>query len=87
MDDRGQLVIPKDVREELSLNAGVGFILYALDTEAILLKPIHIKEFSDQRDTVRELEANESKLKLSNKSIESAKARYKTKSKHQFDEV
>ena len=87
MDERGQLVIPKDVREELNLAAGVGFMLYVLDDEAIVLKPVPAKDFSDHASTVRELEASASKLKISKDSITKAQERYRKQDKHNFSDV
>lgn len=86
MDERGQLVIPKDVRQEMGLDAGVGFALYALDNEAILLKPIPMKDLEDHPELMRELETNLSKLKLSKKALEKAQQRYK-KVDHRFSEL
>ena len=87
MDERGQLVIPKDVREELNMSAGAGFMLYVLDDEAIVLKPVPAKDFSEHASTVREIEANVVKLKISKDSVSKAQERYRRQGKHNFDEV
>ena len=87
MDERGQLVIPKDVREELGLAAGVGFMLYALDDEAIVLKPVHARDLAEHPSTVRELEANASKMKISKDALAKAQERYRKQGKHNFDDL
>ena len=38
VDKRGQIVIPKDVREQLKLNSKTNFWVYSVTDEGILLK-------------------------------------------------
>lgn len=40
MDKRGQIVIPKDIREKLRINEGTGFFIYRISNNEILLKRI-----------------------------------------------
>jgi len=39
-DDRGQLVIPKDIRAELGIEEGTGFWVHSIINEGILLKKV-----------------------------------------------
>ena len=43
-DKRGQIVIPKNIRLELGLDKKIGFIVYSVTKEGILLKKITIKK-------------------------------------------
>ncbi len=39
-DKRGQIVIPKDIRQELAIDESTGFYAYAIPGEGILLKQV-----------------------------------------------
>ena len=43
-DKRGQIVIPKNIRIELGIDKKVGFTIYSITKEGILLKKITIKK-------------------------------------------
>lgn len=56
-DKRGQIVIPKDIRNELKIVEGSGFWMYTVTEEGILLKKIDPPQLDENReivDTVRE---------------------------------
>jgi len=40
VDSRGQIVIPKELREKLKISSGTGFFVYELSSDSILLKKI-----------------------------------------------
>jgi AbrB family looped-hinge helix DNA binding protein len=40
IDNRGQIVIPKEIRQKLNISAGTGFYIYDLSNDGILLKKI-----------------------------------------------
>lgn len=40
VDKRGQIVIPKDIRQELGIDHTTGFYAYAIPGEGILLKQV-----------------------------------------------
>ena len=43
-DKRGQIVIPKNIRLELGINKKVGFTVYSITKEGILLKKVAMKK-------------------------------------------
>jgi AbrB family looped-hinge helix DNA binding protein len=87
MDERGQLVIPKDVRDELRLETGAGFSLYVLDAEGIVLVPVENKDLRDHPRIVRELEENAEKISVGKVALNKAKERYVSKANGKFTEV
>ncbi|MBT4114380.1 AbrB/MazE/SpoVT family DNA-binding domain-containing protein [Candidatus Woesearchaeota archaeon] len=40
VDKRGQIVIPKDLREKLKIKDGTGFFIYDISADSIVLKKI-----------------------------------------------
>lgn len=66
-DSRGQIVIPKEVRQELGIEEGTGFYLYVIENEGILLKTIPARELSDHSHIVKEIEINAEKIKIKRK--------------------
>jgi AbrB family looped-hinge helix DNA binding protein len=40
IDSRGQIVIPKELRDKMKVSDGTGFFVYELSTDSILLKKI-----------------------------------------------
>ena len=40
IDNRGQIVIPKEIREKLKISPGTGFYIYNISNDGILLKKI-----------------------------------------------
>lgn len=76
-DQRGQIVIPKDIRSDLDIEGGTGFWLYSITDEGILLKVVHPKELSDHQKMLDEIELKSSKLKVDKKNLEKAKQVYK----------
>jgi AbrB family looped-hinge helix DNA binding protein len=40
IDSRGQIVIPKEIREKLKISSGTGFYIYDISNDGILLKKI-----------------------------------------------
>jgi len=79
-DERGQLVIPKDVRTDLNVDEGTGFWVYTIADEGILLKKVEAKPLSEHKAILDEIEEKADKLKLKKSSVQKAVKRYeKTK--------
>jgi len=76
-DNRGQIVIPKDIRTELGIEEGTGFYMYTVTDEGILLKKIDAKELSEQKELVEELKDKAEKIGLNKKNLEKAVKSYK----------
>lgn len=53
-DKRGQIVIPKDVRQELGIDETTGFYVYLIPGEGILLKQVEPKPLDKTIDTLTE---------------------------------
>jgi AbrB family looped-hinge helix DNA binding protein len=79
-DRRGQIVIPKEVRQELGIQEGTGFFLYSIDNEGILLKIVPLKEFAEHEHIIKEIEVNKEKLDVKQKNVDNAKQAYKKNS-------
>ncbi|MGV8141501.1 MAG: AbrB/MazE/SpoVT family DNA-binding domain-containing protein [Candidatus Woesearchaeota archaeon] len=86
-DKRGQIVIPKDVRQELNIDEGTGFYLYVIENEGILLKTIPAKELSEQSHIVKEIEVNAEKIDVKKQNIDKSVENYKKKSRGNFENI
>ena len=60
-DDRGQLVIPKDIRAELGIKEGTGFWVHSIVNEGILLKKV-LAPSLDKEEIIKEIENKSDKL-------------------------
>jgi AbrB family looped-hinge helix DNA binding protein len=78
---RGQLVIPKEVRQELNIEEGTGFYMYIIENEGILLKTIPIKELQEQSHIIKEIEINADKINIQKENIDKSLQKYKKESK------
>jgi AbrB family looped-hinge helix DNA binding protein len=63
-DERGQLVIPKDIRSDLGIEEGTGFLLYTITSEGILLKKIEPSPLDIHHEVLNEIEQKAEKLGL-----------------------
>lgn len=80
-DARGQIVIPKDIRQELGAQEGMGFWVYSIGDEGILLKKVTPKELGENKEILDKLNSKADKLKLKKANISKAVQKYK-KTKH-----
>ena len=60
-DDRGQLVIPKDIRAELDIKEGTGFWVHSIVNEGILLKKVPAPSLGEE-EIITEIENKSGKL-------------------------
>lgn len=65
MSERGQVIIPKDIREAIGANETTIFAVSTIDNETVVMKKINTKLLSEQFTKLR---ANAKKL--TNKEIE-----------------
>lgn len=86
-DGRGQIVIPKDVRQELGIEDGTAFWLYAIDDEGILLKIIPYQELSNHQDLLQNVKAKANKIRLQQKNLDKAAKKYHRRQKGNFTDV
>lgn len=75
-DSRGQIVIPKEIRKELGIDASTGFIAYLIPGEGIFLKKVDAPELADE-NAITEIKANAAKLDVHTENIEQAEKEYK----------
>ena len=85
-DERGQIVIPKDIRLELKLERGAAFALYVIENEGIFLKPVEVKELGETAG-LAELKKHADKLKLNKKNIDKSIHNYRKLSASNLREV
>ncbi|MBI4738124.1 AbrB/MazE/SpoVT family DNA-binding domain-containing protein [Candidatus Woesearchaeota archaeon] len=78
-DARGQIVIPKDVRQELGIEAGTGFWMFTVTSEGILLKKIPLEELSPHDHIVSEVKEHATKIGMSSRNIDKAVEQHKKK--------
>jgi AbrB family looped-hinge helix DNA binding protein len=86
-DSRGQIVIPKDIRDELKIDAGTGFWMFSVGEEGILLKKIPLEELSEHSIIVSEVKENASKVGISPKAVDKAVSQHKKKRSSKLEEL
>lgn len=86
-DSRGQLVIPKEVRQELNIEEGTGFYMYIIENEGILLKTIPLKELHEQSHIVKEIEINADKINIKKENIDQSLQKYKRQGKGNIHDI
>ena len=75
-DKRGQIVIPKDVRQELNIDQNTGFYVYTIPGEGILLKQIEPEPLEKSKLT-KTLKDNADKLGINSNNLQEAEKQYK----------
>ena len=86
-DTRGQIVIPKEVRQELNIEEGTGFYVYLIDNEGIFLKIIPLKELGDNTHMINEIEMNADKIAVKKQNVAKSIQDYKKTSKGNIQNV
>ncbi|MFO7710346.1 MAG: AbrB/MazE/SpoVT family DNA-binding domain-containing protein [Candidatus Woesearchaeota archaeon] len=76
-DKRGQIVIPKDIRNELKIDEGSGFWMYTVTDEGILLKKIEDPNLTESDSTVSELSEKAEKIDLNKANLHDTIEKYK----------
>ena len=87
MDKRGQIVIPKDIRSELSLEDGVGFWIYSITKEGILLKKVESKPLEEHAEILAELDEKSSKISVKKENIQKSVQKYKKTTDGKLDVI
>jgi len=87
MDIRGQIVIPKEVRQELNIEEGTGFYMYVIENEGILLKIIPQKELHEHSHIIKEIEINADKINVKKENIAESINKYKKNGKGNFQNI
>lgn len=75
-DKRGQIVIPKDVRQELGIDENTGFYVYTIPGEGILLKQVEPEPLEKSKAT-KTLKDNAEALGINKNNLQQAEKDYK----------
>ena len=86
-DKRGQIVIPKDMREELGIDESSGFWMFSISKEGILLKLANPPELSDDNSMIKEIKEKADKLKINSKNIKKSIESYKKSKGGRLEEL
>lgn len=84
-DKRGQIVIPKEIRQDLNIEEGTGFFMYSISDEGILLKKIEDKELDENDQIISEIIEKSDKISISKEKVEKTIEDYKQKKKGGLD--
>ncbi len=85
-DMRGQIVIPKDIRQELGIDEGSAFWVYSVGDEGILLKKIEEKPIEESKELDEIYEKSE-KIGISKQKIIQTKENYKKSKRGKLEEI
>ncbi|MFH1063582.1 MAG: AbrB/MazE/SpoVT family DNA-binding domain-containing protein [Candidatus Woesearchaeota archaeon] len=86
-DKRGQIVIPKDIRQELGLDEGSAFWMYSITEEGILLKMIPNEDLSDRSVVLNKIREKSEKLGMDPENIDNTMNQYKRKPNGRLEEI
>ena len=86
-DSRGQIVIPKEVREELGVEEGSGFWMFVIEKEGVLLKKIGEPKLEEDNTIVHELKEKAGKIGISKDNLSKSAKRYIRKKKGRLEEI
>lgn len=78
-DSKGQLVIPKDARKELSIAEGTAFWTFVVENEGILLKRIAGDDLSSNDHLIFMLREKSSKISLEKANLSRTLENYRKK--------
>jgi len=78
-DERGQLVIPRDIRNDLNIHEGTGFLLYTITKEGILLKKIDPAPLDAHEEILGEISEKAEKLHIKKENLNKAVKTYEKK--------
>jgi len=86
-DKRGQIVIPKDIRQALNIDEGAGFWVYAIEDEGILLKKISRDELTENSTLMKQLKEKSDSTGIKIKKLDSTIKTYKKRKDGNLDVI
>lgn len=84
-DKRGQIVIPKEVRQELGIEEGSGFYMYVITEEGILLKKVEEPVLNENDPLMRKITEKADKIDVNQNNIKQTMVDYKKTSEGGLD--
>ena len=85
-DDRGQLVIPKDIRLELGIKEGTGFWVHSIVNEGILLKKV-VAPSLEEEEMIKEIANKSNKLGIKKEHIKKTLKTYQQKKESNLEVI
>ena len=85
-DERGQLVIPKDIRNDLGIKTGTGFWLHQITNEGILLKKVEAPDLKEE-EMIKEISEKAEKLGLNKSNLNKTLASYDSKTEGNLEVI
>ena len=85
-DKRGQIVIPKDIRQELGIDEGSAFWVYSVGDEGILFKKIEEKPIEESKE-ISEISSKSEKIGVSKHKVSETKEHYKKSKRGKLEEI
>jgi AbrB family looped-hinge helix DNA binding protein len=76
-DSRGQIVIPKEIRQELGIDENTAFFVYSISEEGILLKKIRAPDLSNDDPVVREIREKSDAIKVKKSNVDKSIEQYR----------
>lgn len=86
-DTRGQIVIPKEVRRELSIEEGDGFAIYVIENEGLFLKLLPAKGLAHHDKAVTTIKQHAPALNINKRNIDASLKHYERKRRGNFEDV
>jgi AbrB family looped-hinge helix DNA binding protein len=83
-DKRGQIVIPKEVRQDLGIEEGTGFYMYVVTEEGILLKKLEEPNLEND-SSLQKLTEKAEKINMSKDNLNKTVEDYKKTKQGGFD--
>lgn len=85
-DARGQIVIPKDIRQELGIEEGSGFWMFSISEEGILLKKIQDEKLDDSA-IINKIKEKSAKIGVKTENVDKSVKAYKDRSSGRLEEL
>lgn len=86
-DSKGQLVIPKEVRNELSIGEGTAFWAFLVENEGILLKRISGEELGYHDHMVLGIKQKSEKIGVDKTNLDRTIEKYRKKGRTTMEEI
>ncbi|MGM5482268.1 MAG: AbrB/MazE/SpoVT family DNA-binding domain-containing protein [Nanobdellota archaeon] len=86
-DKRGQIVIPKDIRQTLEIKEGSAFYMYTVTDEGILLKKLPEGHIDNNDKLLNKIKEKAENISIDKKNIEDTKENYKKQETNLLEEI